>query len=168
MSARIAMQIRPATAADVPLVLPMVACVCAMHEKLDAAKYGFLPGVAEMYRSWLTARAKDARSVFLVAEREEGKLAGFLIATVEREIPIYRLEEFGFVHDLWVEEEYRHEGVGRQLVMEAVGRFTELGVKQVRLDVAVANSAARGLFEKCGFRTSVTEMLVEIEKWKFE
>ena len=35
-------------------------------------------------------------------------LVGFLIATVEREIPIYRLHEFGFIHDLWVEPEYRN------------------------------------------------------------
>lgn len=154
------MLIRPAVAEDVPLVLPMVSRVCAMHEELDPAKYGFRPGVAEKYRSWLTARADDARSVFLVGEREEGKLIGFLIGTVEREMSIYRLEEFGFVHDLWVEEEYRHEGVGRQLVMEAVERFTRLGVKQIRLDVATANPAARALFETCGFRASVTEMLL--------
>jgi len=36
------------------------------------------------------------------AERE-GKLVGFLVATVEKEIPIYRLDSFGFIHDVWVE-----------------------------------------------------------------
>lgn len=162
MSAAIAMQIRPAIAADVPQVLPMVRKICAMHEALDPAKYGFLPNVAEMYRGWLTARAADPRSVFLVAEHEPGLLAGFLIATVEREIPIYRLAEFGFIHDLWVEEEYRHEGVGRQLAMEAIERFIQIGVKQIRLDVAAANDPARELFAKCGFRASVTEALLEL------
>ena len=45
---------------------------------------------------------------------------GFLVGTVEREIPIYRLAEFGFIHDLWVEPAYRNEGVARQMVMVAV------------------------------------------------
>src|SRR5947209_5612511 len=156
------MDIRPAVADDVPAVLPMVAQIAALHEQWDPAKYGFLPNPGERYRGWLTARATDPRAVFLVAEREPGKLVGFLIGTVEHEIPIYRLKEFGFVHDVWVEPDYRHEGVGRQLTMMAVERFRAIGVRQIRLDTAAANEAARALFAACGFRPSVTEMLLEL------
>ena len=155
------MTIRPATVADVPQVLPMVEKIAAVHESWDPAKYGFLPGVAEMYRGWLTSRASDARGVFLVAERETN-LVGFLVGTVEREIPIYRLKEFGFIHDVWVEPNYRHEGIGRQLTMMAVEAFRGLGMTQIRLDTAEPNNAARGLFGRCGFRASVTEMLLEL------
>ncbi|HUB26874.1 MAG TPA: GNAT family N-acetyltransferase [Tepidisphaeraceae bacterium] len=156
------MQIRPAAVADVPGVLPMVRKICALHEQWDPAKYGFRPEPQERYRRWLTARADDARSVFLVAD--EGKqLAAFLIGTVEQEIPIYRLTEYGFIHDLWVEEQYRHEGIGRQMTMLAVEKFAAIGVKQVRLDTAAANDAARALFTTCGFRPSATEMLLELE-----
>ena len=63
------MDIRRATAADVPAVLPMVTRIAALHEGWDPAKYGYIPNVAERYRNWLTARATDPRSVFLVAER---------------------------------------------------------------------------------------------------
>jgi len=145
----------------VPAVLPMVAKVCAFHEALDPAKYGFRPHPERLYERWLTARAQDPRSVFLVADRGAGVLAGFLIGTVENEIPIYRLEEFGFIHDVWVEEKYRNEGVARQLVTLAVERFTAVGVKQVRCDTAFANDPARNLFAACGFRPSIVEMLVE-------
>ncbi len=155
------MEIRPATAADVPGILPMVAKICALHEAWDSAKYGFLPHPEERYRRWLTARADDPRSVLLVADRSPG-LAAFLIGTVESEIPIYRLKEFGFIHDLWVEEEYRNEGVGRQMVMLAIEKFKAMGVAQVRLDTAAANEAARGLFKRIGFRISSMEMLLEL------
>jgi ribosomal protein S18 acetylase RimI-like enzyme len=156
------MEIRPATPGDVPAVLPMVEKVSALHERWDAAKYPFLPGIAGMYDGWLRSLAKNKRGVFLVAEGSGGKIAGFVVGTVEREIPIYRLEEFGFIHDLWVEEEYRHEGIGRQLVMLAVEKFKEMGMKQVRLDTAMKNEEARKLFEGCGFRGSVVEMLMEL------
>ena len=158
------MDIRPATSDDVPAVLPMVRKLCALHRAWDPDKYDFLDGIEEMYRGWLTSRTRDARSVFLVADREGRGPVGFLIGTVEREIPIYRLKEFGFIHDLWVEEDYRNEGLARQLVMTAVERFREIGVAQVRLDTAAANDVARTLFEKCGFRTSVVEMLRVVEK----
>jgi ribosomal protein S18 acetylase RimI-like enzyme len=155
------MEIRPATAADVPGVLPMVAKTCALHEKWDPAKYSFLPHPEQRYSRWLTARADDPRSVFLVAVREDRPIA-FLIAAIEDEIPIYRLRQFGFIHDLWVEEEYRHEGIARQMVMLAVERFKSIGVPQIRLDTAAPNDVARKLFTACGFRPSTTEMLLEL------
>ncbi len=162
------MIIRPATPADVPAVLPMVAKTCALHERWDPAKYSFRETPAEMYRQWLTARADDPRSVFLVAERSDAMLrdvpflAGFLIGTVEREIPIYRLEEYGFIHDLWIKPTYRNEGLARQIVMLAIERFHAIGVEQIRLDTAASNDVARGLFAACGFRPSTQEMLLEI------
>ncbi|MCL1465993.1 GNAT family N-acetyltransferase [Argonema galeatum] len=195
------MIIRPATPADVPAVLPMVAKICALHESWDSAKYGFLPNPELRYDRWLTKLATDDRSVFLVAQTEgtdntvrltspplssrewglEGLglsypnsieatapkplpiLIAFLIATVEREIPIYRLKEFAFIHDIWVEPEYRHAGIARQIVIQAVELFSKMEVKQIRLDTATPNEAARGLFSSCGFRLSTMEMLIELE-----
>jgi ribosomal protein S18 acetylase RimI-like enzyme len=161
------MEIRPATPQDVSAVLPMIAEICALHESCDPAKYGFRSDIAQLYRNWLTARAADPRSVFLVAERpavgpEPAQLVGFLVATVETEIPIYRLTEFGFIQDMWVEPNYRHEGLGRQMVMLAVEKFRDLGLEQVRLDTASANETARALFTACGFRVSTIEMLCEL------
>ena len=155
------MEIRAARAEDVEAILPMVAKTCALHEGWDPAKYGFIPQPQERYRRWLAARAADPRSVFLVAEHEQW-LVAFLIGTIEEEIPIYRLKEFGFLHDLWVEEEYRHEGIARQLVMLAIERFKSAGVRQIRLDTAFANEPARKLFASCGFRISTMEMQMEV------
>jgi len=159
------MDIRPATPQDVPAVLPMVRKVCAFHEKLDPAKYAFRGDPGEMYDDWLVRRSTDRRSVFLVADagRDDAtRLVAFLVGSVEREIPIYRLSEFGFVHDLWVEEKYRNEGVARQMVTLAVERFRAIGVSQVRLDAAYTNEPARNLFAACGFRPSIVEMLIEL------
>ncbi len=156
------MEIRPATPADVAAVVPMVLQLCELHRSWDRAKYDFLDGIEEMYRSWLKSRTNDPRAVFLVADRQ-GQAVAFLIGTVEHEIPIYRLSEYGFIHDLWVEPEYRNEGIARQMVMQAVEQFRTIGVKQIRLDTAMPNEAARKLFESCGFRLSIVEMLCEIE-----
>ena len=89
------------------------------------------------------------------------QLAGFLVAAVTREIPIYRTVEYGFIHDLWVEETFRNEGYARQMVMLAVERFHEMGVSQVRLETAHSNPAAQNLFKSCGFRPTNIEWLIE-------
>ena len=155
------MNIRSATPADVPAVLPMVSKLAALHEAWDPQRYDYKPEPEKMYQRWLTARTNDERSVFLVADRES-RIVGFLIATMVGTIPIYRLEETGYVHDLWVEPEYRNEGIARQMTMLAVEKFREMGVRQIRLETATANDAARKLFESCGFRLSSIEMLLEI------
>ena len=48
------------------------------------------------------------------------------------------------------------------MVTLAVERFREIGVKQVRLNVLAGNDPARALFASCGFRPSITEMLIEL------
>jgi ribosomal protein S18 acetylase RimI-like enzyme len=163
------MTIRPATPADVPAVLPMVTKLAALHERWDAARYDYKPNTAEMYRRWLTARSEDPNSVFLVADHDRLMqdvpiLVGFIIGTVEAPIPIYRIDKFGYIHDLWIEEDYRNEGLARQMTMLAMEKFKAIGVKQVRLETATANEAARKLFTSCGFRAASVEMLCELEK----
>ncbi|MBE9197965.1 MULTISPECIES: GNAT family N-acetyltransferase [unclassified Nodularia (in: cyanobacteria)] len=155
------MLIRSAILDDVPAVLVMLAKTCALHETWDAAKYGLRSHPEQYYEKWLTRLLHKERSVFLVAE-DEDKLVAFLVATVEPEISIYSLQEFAFIHDLWVEPEYRRKGIAPQIIKLTVERFQQMGVKQIRLDTVAANDSARELFKSCGFRVSTIEMLREI------
>lgn len=150
--------VRPAAPSDVPAVLPMVAAHLREHEQADPQRFAFLPDVVARYERWLPQRATDPRSVFLVAEAG-GPLAGFLVGTVEQSIPIYKVKEFGFIHDVWVEPAHRRRGLARALVEDAVRRFGAIGITQVRLETAAMNETARSLFASCGFRTSTVEML---------
>ncbi|MBS0196913.1 MAG: GNAT family N-acetyltransferase [Planctomycetes bacterium] len=155
------MAVRPAATADVPAILPMVREICRLHRSWDPAKYGYLPDVLDRYALWLPERAADPRSVLLVAD-DAGTLAGFIVGTVESEIPIYDISELGFIHDMWVEPTFRRRGLATRLVSGAVQRFLAMGVKQVRLDTAVPNQEARELFERAGFRACAVQMLREI------
>lgn len=140
----------------------MVRKLAVMHESWDPRRYPYIENIERRYDRWLKARATDPRSVFLVAEVPAGGVVGFVVATIESSIPIYRLTEFAFLHDLWIEEDYRHEGVARQMTMLLIERFKEMNLKQIRLETAVANEPARALFQSCGFRVCTIEMLLEI------
>ncbi|MCG3123206.1 MAG: Mycothiol acetyltransferase [Phycisphaerales bacterium] len=155
--------IRSATASDVPAVLPMIRAICSLHEAWDAARYGMLDDVVARYERWLPQRARDPRSVFLVAESQD-HLTGFLVGEVLDNIPIYRVREYGFIHDMWVDPAARRSGTGRALLAAAIQRFKDIGVEQIRLETALANDAARKLFESCGFRTSTIDMLLSLQE----
>lgn len=157
------MIIRPATPDDVPAVLPMVRAICALHESWDHERYATLPDVLDRYASWLPERARDPRGTFLVAQDPAtGELAGFLIATIDRNIPIYRQREYAFIQDLWVEPAHRRTGIARRLVQAALGHLGAQGVTQIRLETAAANEPARRLFESMGFRTGTIDLLRSI------
>lgn len=168
--------IRGATLADVEAILPMVQRVCDVHAQMDPERFDFEPGVAEMYRAWLKERATDPTSVLLIAERAEarrehaeparslgvtnadGRLLGFIVGSVELNIPVYKTKRYGCLHDLWVEPEARHRGIGQALVVEAVRRFERIGVSQVRGETAASNDGARQLVARLGFRVGSVEV----------
>lgn len=124
-----------------------------------------LPDVVERYRRWLPERAGDPRSVFLVGEVAGAggpEIGGFVVGTVEANIPIYRVSEFGFIHDLWVEPRFRGRGLATALGAGALRAFGVMGVTQVRLETAACNADARRVFERLGFRVGTLDMLVDL------
>lgn len=154
------MRIRRATPDDVPAVLPMVRKICELHAAWDPEKYTLKGDPTLSYGPWLKRQAQDPRSAFFVADPQAGTtLAGFLIGAIEHDIPIYRVVEVGFVHDLWVEPEHRGAGVGRALMNAAIEHFKAQGVEQVRLETAAPNDAARKLFRELGFHEFAATML---------
>lgn len=158
------MRVRPATVLDVPAVLPMVRAICDLHQAKDPQRFAVRADVLDRYAQWLPQRATDPRSVFLVAQRADGTLAGYVVCTIEPEVPIFWVPECGWIHDVWVEPDARRSGVARALVEAAVEQFRRLGVRQVRLHTGAFNEQARELFSACGFRPCVVEMLLPLEQ----
>ena len=153
------MIIRDATVDDVPAVLPLVQRLCDLHRQWDTERFDFKPDLADRYRRWLGARCADAGAVFLVADAG-GRVVAYLVGTTEDEVPIYWTPACGYIHDIWVEPDYRNEGLARQLVTLAVVRFNAKGLKQVRLITAAGNDIGRAMFERAGFRVATIEMMI--------
>ncbi|MBS0189795.1 MAG: GNAT family N-acetyltransferase [Phycisphaerales bacterium] len=152
------MLIRPAAAPDVPQVLPLVRAICDLHAANDPERFRVLPDVIDRYAAWLPERAADPRSIFLVAEHDNA-IVGYVVCTIEPEIPIFWIPECGWIHDIYVRPDARHKGAARELLRETIRRFRDLGVKQLRLHTGTFNESARAFFAKEGFRPSVVEML---------
>ncbi len=154
------MPVRPAKLADIHAVLPMVRAICDLHTARDPERFAVLPDVLDRYARWLPERIEDPRSVFLVATTPDAAaLAGFAVCTIEPEVPIFWVPECGWIHDLYIIPEARRQGLARELIIEITARFTDLGVKQLRLHTATFNDNARRTFAAEGFRPCVVEML---------
>lgn len=80
---------------------------------------------------------------FLVAE-ERGVVAGYVVAQ-------WAADE-GEILNLGVAPGHRRRGVGRALVEAMLARCGARGVRAVYLEVREANTGARRLYERLGFR----------------
>lgn len=157
------MIIRPAAKSDIPNILPLVREICELHERRDPERFKVKANVLEMYASWLPERIEDPRSVLLVAELPDVQsLVGYVVCTIEPEIPIFWVPECAWVHDIFVIPAARKHGIAAALLREVVQRYTAMNIKQVRLHTAIFNDDARAFFRRQGFRPSVTEMLLTL------
>jgi ribosomal protein S18 acetylase RimI-like enzyme len=154
------MNIREAEYADTDKLAPMILQACAHQQLLDPQRYGLVDDLKANYRRWFGKLAEDPRMVVLVAE-EDHAILGFLLGSVEKEAPIYRVGEYAIIHDVWVNEAYRQRGVGAALIKAAQTHFASMGMRQMRVETVVQDRVARHLLESCGFRVSTTLLVYE-------
>ena len=97
----------------------------------------------------------------LVAE-EEGRIVGFLYATIEKDLPIYLHDEFALVREWWVEPAFRRRGVGKSLIARAAAELARVGIQQLRIRTATGDNEVRALLHRCGFRAGACELVKEL------
>lgn len=101
----------------------------------------------EIQRERIKAGLKEERGCLLLAEDEEGKLAGFLAVKGSR---LKRVKHTVYIV-IGVLQSYQRQGVGTKLFQEAERWARPLGVVRMELTVRSDNEPAKGLYRKAGF-----------------
>lgn len=102
------------------------------------------------FDAWLkSTQAKEKR--LLVADVGNGKLAGYILGTIEDE-PGQLLGRWGYVDDLYIDEDYRRHGLGARMMGEMEEWFKAGGCSAVAVDSWLANPGASKAYEAMGFK----------------
>ncbi len=83
-------------------------------------------------------------SLAIVAEDARGEIAAFVLAQKHG-------QDRGRIVTLDVLPGYRGKGTGRRLMLSCEERLRKSGVRVVRLETAVSNEAAQGLYRSLGY-----------------
>jgi len=154
--------VRRAVRADLPDVGRLGASLLRVHYDFDNDRFMRPTADADEGYAWfLGSQLKNTDALVLVAERE-GRIAGYLYAGIEPRNWKELREEAGFVHDILVDDAARGRGAGEALMTAAFDWMRERGVPRVVLWTAANNTRARQLFERLGFRATMTEMTREL------
>ncbi|GAA0308792.1 ribosomal protein S18 acetylase RimI-like enzyme [Gracilibacillus halotolerans] len=93
-------------------------------------------------------------SYYLIAI-EEGKLMGWILIGASRDQ--FTDKTNGFIYELFVLEEFRGNGVSKQLMKTAIDELRQHGYSEVRLSAYAGNQAIK-LYEKMGFNIRAVSM----------
>ncbi len=154
-------QIRRATARDVREILPVWGELAGFHAHLDPA-FTPSPHWHREYGAYLRTLMTRDDALALIA-RDGTELIGYAIGRITT-LPSFFEHRFrGYIHDVFVREAYRRQGVGRRMVEEILEWLRARGVTMVELTVAANNDAAR-FWERLGFQTYMYQMKTDLDE----
>ena len=116
-----------------------------------------LDGAAAFYAS----RFHAAEARVLVAESDD-RVIGFAYLEFEERNYAQLIENVLWLHDIFVEADFRSEGAGKALVEAAAAAAREMGGNKLVLATAARNTKAQAFFESVGFRPTMIEMTLDV------
>jgi ribosomal protein S18 acetylase RimI-like enzyme len=158
-----AVNIRPATPADLTAVGRLGALLVRTHHDFDPERFMAATSRTEKsYGSFLGTQLDEPNIVILVAERD-GEVIGYTYAGVEGNDYMSLRGPAGVVYDLVVDPAHRRQGVGRMLLDATLEVLKARGAPRVVLSTAERNGPAQHLFDRAGFRRTMIEMTRELD-----
>lgn len=127
-----------------------------------------LPQVADVLK-WLSLNpsanrygAKDLlvayKYVFVAEDTSEGRIVGTASLLIENKL-IHNCGRVGHIEDVVVDEYYRHQNIGRELIDTCIEHARKCECYKVVLS---CNEANVPFYERCGFRVHEVTMRLDI------
>jgi ribosomal protein S18 acetylase RimI-like enzyme len=159
-----AVGIRGATPADIPAIGRLGALLVRTHHDLDPERFiAATSGTENAYGSFLGSQLDEPKVIVLVAERD-GEVIGYTYAGVEGTDYMSLRGPAGVLYDIVVDPAHRRQGVGRMLLDATLEALEYRGAPRVVLSTAEGNHSAQRLFDRAGFRRTMTEMTRELNR----
>jgi len=153
--------IRAAEARDLPAVSLLAGMLVRLHHELDALRFMLIPKVESGYEHFFESQLPDPEVVILVAERDR-EIVGYAYARLEPRDWNNLLDACAELHDLFVSDTVRRQGVARLLVDAVRDRLRQKGAPRLVLHTASKNVTARRFFASIGFRETMAELTSEL------
>ena len=120
----------------------------ALQNMAFYSRFGFAPNTVEENRAKLLASGKTQRVLF--AEDKKGRLLGYCWLSAKNAERNGKKQ--GRIEMLGVRLNAREKGMGKYLMAGGLRELSELGAKEISLDVDATNGSAIHLYKKLGFR----------------
>lgn len=156
-----ALTIRAVTPDDLDEIGNMAGELVRLHHALDPKRFLMIEGVERGYARFFKSQLEDQDTILVVAEKA-GRRVGYAYARLEPRDWNSLLDACGALHDIFVVENERRNGVAARLLEDVVLRLRARGAPRLVLSAAASNETAQRFFERHGFRRTMIEMTREL------
>jgi ribosomal protein S18 acetylase RimI-like enzyme len=104
---------------------------------------------------------QGSRKAFIAVEGKH--ILGYITAYVKEQANYWRFNRIGEISGLMVKDEYRHQGIAKSLVDEAIKFFTDQGLIYYTVYTAVHNRAGIEFYQKSGLQPLNSTLIGKIE-----
>ena len=115
----------------------------------------------EIFSEFVEKNIKSKNSEIFLAE-VENQIVGFCQMLIKDEIPVFKIEKYGYISDLFVKKEYRKKGISTKLKDMAFDWFREKGMKFVSLGMYPDNIESHEIYKKWGFFDYHVDMRIKL------
>jgi len=131
-----------------------------LHQDLDE-RFRLAVNADERFLAYIDlALSRDDYRVRLATWGDQP--AGFSVACVLPNSPVYQTRWIGYINDLCVTRRHRRQGIGRRLVQDAVEWLRSFGADSVEVYVAHANPEAQAFWRRIGGRDYLQRLSLDV------
>ena len=154
--------VRRATRDDAAAIAKLALTLFELHVGWDERRFTQI-GTIEGAERYYGERAEAENAAVFVAE-DGGRIVGFAYMEYEPVLYAELATDAALLHDIYVEPDARHLNTGSSLIKAVEAEAKRLGADKILLSVAFRNGGGQELFEQYGYRTTMLEMMLEIDK----
>jgi ribosomal protein S18 acetylase RimI-like enzyme len=155
------LHIRPALRADLPVLGRLGALLVRIHHEWDPERFMTPADRVEEGYAWFLGSQLDEPDVVVLVAEQDSAIVGYVYAGLEPRSWKELRDAAGFIHDVVVAEDARHQGIAGRLVDAAADWLEARGAPRIMLWTADKNAGAQRVFERLGFRRTMVEMTRE-------
>lgn len=157
-------RIRDARQEDLQAVGQLAGLLVRMHHGFDPARWMLVDGVEAGYARYFASQLGNRGTIILLAEDEaSGEIVGYAYAGREERNWAELRDDCARLHDVFVAEHARRQGLARSLLRECLRHLTALGAPLAVTTTAWQNETAHALLRSLGFRPAVIEMVKDLK-----
>lgn len=132
------------------------------HYELDSAMPVTSASGKERYATRIRNRLSDPLTRVLVAE-VEGEVVAYVLALIVELYPdLFEQDKSGYIADIFVEKDFRDQGIAKQFVQALEAWFSENEVTYYEWSVAELNERSKSFWNAIGGRVFMNRMRKEI------
>lgn len=155
-------QIRSAEVRDLNALAEFGLALANVHVEIDNRRFVVPSGGVHAFFEFFKDELERPESRMLIAE-EEMTPVGYAFVRMEPASIEALSEPSAWLHDVYVDQQFRGRGVGRQLVLAAITSAQQMGSSSLMLGVSPANKEAKQLYDHLGLRPTMIEMRLDLD-----